>query len=212
MLVGLPAADRREGEPRGHHPRHRQREEAGAKYPSKLGLHRQCYCADRADRHPRDIDVAEAAVEVHAAVAQTEPQLHGPRQHGEDPPDDVQKEPSTLRMIEDLESMILDRDMAIDDLESMLADRDATVADLARQLSDARARIGDLEAQLAGAVNEAALQALSSCRSRRASRWSSAIRRFPGATPLAQLQNIMNSVLNLNQGRKQGVYQGLGGR
>ena len=35
---------------------------------------------------------------------------------------------------------------------------------------------------------------------------------IPGATPFDRLQNLMNAILNLNHGRKQGVYANLGGQ
>ncbi|MDQ3817283.1 MAG: hypothetical protein M3362_06290 [Acidobacteriota bacterium] len=35
---------------------------------------------------------------------------------------------------------------------------------------------------------------------------------IPGATPQQRLQNLINALLNLNKGRKEGIYQGLGGK
>jgi hypothetical protein len=35
---------------------------------------------------------------------------------------------------------------------------------------------------------------------------------IPGNTALAQLRNVVAAVMNLNHGRKQGVYSGLSGR
>jgi len=35
---------------------------------------------------------------------------------------------------------------------------------------------------------------------------------IPGATPLEQYQNLINAILNLNKGRKEGIYTNLGGK
>jgi hypothetical protein len=35
---------------------------------------------------------------------------------------------------------------------------------------------------------------------------------IPGGTPLARLENLLNAILNLNHGRKQGIYTNLGGK
>jgi hypothetical protein len=35
---------------------------------------------------------------------------------------------------------------------------------------------------------------------------------IPGATPQQRLQNLINAILGLNNGRKEGLYQSLGGK
>jgi hypothetical protein len=104
----------------------------------------------------------------------------------------------------------------VDDLAAARAAilaRDQTIDRLTGELSAANARLTNLENRLAGAVSDADLQILiAQLTADLRTEFGNPAFVIPGNTALAQLRNVVAAVMNLNHGRKQGVYSGLSGR
>ena len=90
----------RERESGRHDPRQRQTQKARAKDPSERRLHREGNGADHANDDASDVGQTELPVQIHAPVAESEPNLNGTSQHREHAAGDVQEKPPSPRKVD----------------------------------------------------------------------------------------------------------------
>ncbi|MDQ3816864.1 MAG: hypothetical protein M3362_04115 [Acidobacteriota bacterium] len=89
-------------------------------------------------------------------------------------------------------------------LQNQLASDNQVVSNLSSKVSQLQAQLNQQSSSINTLVNSIELDLRRAFNNPRFS--------IPGATPQQRLQNLINALLNLNKGRKEGIYQGLGGK
>lgn len=89
-------------------------------------------------------------------------------------------------------------------LRTQLADADQKIASLTAQVAQLQALLNQSQSAIAPLVNSIEADLRLTFKNPRFT--------IPGATPQQRLQNLIKALLSLNKGRKEGLYQGLGGK
>lgn len=112
--------------------------------------------------------------------------------------------------IADLEQQVSSLQAEIAALRAQIAALDAQAAEMQAQIAALESRAASLETQLAQ-VNAFAKNLVALLQENFQQTFNDPAFVVPGASPMAQLQNIVSAVIKLNKGHKTGVYTNLGG-